>query len=105
MFIKLGDINFRILILLIYPAGIIPARITSYYFHSNPYFYLFLFFISHFLIVFFKLFYIIKDKCNNKIRNDSTDGKIEKQINNPSSLQAIATNIQSLARKIKKKNY
>ena len=69
MFIKSGDISFSLIILLIYPAGIIPARITSYYYNSNPYFYLFMFFISHFLLLFVKLFYKLRDCCGKKKSN------------------------------------
>ena len=101
MFIQLGDINIRLLILLIYPAGIIPARITSYYFQSNPYFYLFLFFISHFLIVFFKLFYIIKDKCNSKIRSDIIEDKSKQQLDNLSRIKTGDTNIELIVQEEK----
>ena len=101
MFIQLGDINIRLLILLIYPAGIIPARITSNYFHSNPYFYLFLFFISHFLIVFFKLFYIIKDKCNSKIRSDIIEDKSKQQLDNITKIKTGDSNLELIVQEEK----
>ena len=101
MFIQLGDINFRLLILLIYPAGIIPARITSYYFKSNPYFYLFIFFISHFLIVFFKLFYIIKDKCNSKIRSDIIEDKSKQQLDNITKIKTGDSNLELIVQEEK----
>ena len=68
MFIELGELKIQLLILLVYPAGIISARLNNYYFTSNPYFFLFIFFISHYLVLFIKLFYIIKDHCT-KIKN------------------------------------
>ena len=105
MFIQLGDINIRLLILLIYPAGIIPARITSYYFQSNPYFYLFLFFISHFLIVFFKLFYIIKDKCNSKIRSDIIEDKSKKQLDDLSKIKTGDANLELIVQEKEKIDY
>ena len=83
MIIQLGDITFRLVILLIYPAGIIPARITSYYYKRNHYFYLFIFFISYFLILFFILYYKIKDKCtSNKIKNNLNEDKTKNKLDN-----------------------
>ena len=61
MFIEFEGIKIQLIILLIYPAGIISAKIIIHYFESNPYFYLFIFFISHYLILFIKLFYKLKD--------------------------------------------
>ena len=64
MFIELGQINFRLLILLLYPIGILPPRIITNYYPSNPYFYLFIFFISHYMVLLIKLIYRIKEKLS-----------------------------------------
>ncbi len=47
--IEFGKVKPQLLILLIYPVGILFARIITIYFESNPLYYLFLFFISHFI--------------------------------------------------------
>ena len=60
MFIELGEFHHQLLILLIYPIGIILARIL-YRTYNNPYFSLFCFFISHYLVLIIKLIYIIKN--------------------------------------------
>lgn len=73
MFMELGEIKINLLILLIYPVGIIPARISTNYYSNNPYFYLFLFFLSHYLALIIKLIYKIKEKIltkDNDIKED-----------------------------------
>ena len=64
MLIELGEANLQLLILLIYPVGIIAGRIISYHYPKNPYYYLFMFFISHYLVFFIKLIYTIKEKLS-----------------------------------------
>ena len=49
MWVEFGEIKKHLLILLIYPIGIISVRISIYYNNNNPYFFLFIFFISHLL--------------------------------------------------------
>ena len=66
MFIELGEIKINLLILLIYPVGIISARISANYYSNNPYFYLFLFFLSHYFALIIKLIYIIKERFSTK---------------------------------------
>ena len=72
MFIELGEIKINLLILLIYPVGIISARVCANYYSNNPYFYLFLFFLSHYLALILKLIYKIKDKI---FRKDHAEGE------------------------------
>ena len=70
---ELGEIKINLLILLIYPVGIIPARISTNYYSNNPYFYLFLFFLSHYLALIIKLIYKIKERIltkDNAIKED-----------------------------------
>ena len=66
MFIEFGKLKIHLLILLIYPVGIVAIRINILYFSNNPNYFLFLFFLSHYLIFFIKLFYIIKSYCFEK---------------------------------------
>lgn len=47
--IEFGEVKMNLFILLIYPVGIIIARSITNHFIANPQYYLFLFFISHFL--------------------------------------------------------
>ena len=49
MWLEFGQVKSQLLILLIYPVGIISARIIGIQHPSNPLYYLFLFFVSHFL--------------------------------------------------------
>jgi len=77
MFIELGEIKINLLILLIYPIGIISARVSANYYSNNPYFYLFLFFLSHYLALLLKLIYMIKEKI---FRKDDTKVLLEKKI-------------------------
>ena len=60
MLIEFGQLKIHLLILLIYPVGIIAIRINILYFNNNNNYILFLFFLSHYLVFFIKLFYIIK---------------------------------------------
>ena len=76
MFIELGEIKINLLILLIYPVGIISARVSANYYSNNPYFYLFLFFLSHYLALLLKLIYMIKEKI---FRKDDTKVLLEKK--------------------------
>ena len=73
MFIQFQEIKLKLIILLVYPFGIIPARILQYYFLNNPYFYLFIFFISHYLALFILLFYKIKARQKKATRTKSID--------------------------------
>ena len=73
MFIELGEIKINLLILLIYPVGIISARVCANYYSNNPYFYLFLFFLSHYLALILKLIYKIKDKIFRKDHTESEE--------------------------------
>ena len=78
MIIEFGQVKLRLLILLIYPIGIFFARYITNYFISNPLYYLFLFFISHFLALIPIAIYKIKKKLSNtkKRREDLDDHEI-----------------------------
>ena len=76
MLIETGEIKINLLILLIYPVGIISARVSANYYSNNPYFYLFLFFLSHYLALLLKLIYMIKEKI---FRKDDTKVLLEKK--------------------------
>ena len=60
--IEFGKVKPQLLILLIYPVGILFARIITIYFESNPLYYLFLFFISHFIALIPLLIIKIRNK-------------------------------------------
>ena len=92
--IEIGELKPQLLILLIYPVGIFCARLITQYFISNPLFYLFLFFISHFLSLIPLLIYKINKSIakkqknlqenfnNNKERNDTLNdsGEMKNQL-------------------------
>ena len=73
MFIEFGEIKIQLLILLIYPVGIIIARVSALYYSNNPYFYLFLFFLSHYLALLVKFIYKIKEKIFRKDNQESKE--------------------------------
>ena len=74
MFVLSEEIKLKLIILLVYPVGIITTRIIQKYFENNPYFYLFLFYISHYLALFILLFYKMKLKFQNKkVKSTKTD--------------------------------
>ena len=85
MFIEVGELNIKLLILLVYPIGIIISRLRNYYFTNNPYFFLFIFFLSHYLILLIKFFYIAKDHCS-KIKDNKDKMLTKRQYLNTSSL-------------------
>ena len=69
MMIEFGQIKPQLLLLLIYPVGIIFARLITMYYVANPLFYLFLFFISHFLALIPLLIYKISENIHkNRIK-------------------------------------
>ena len=48
---EFGEIKSQLLLIIIYPVGIIFSRLTDIYYKNNPYFYLFVFFFSHLLSI------------------------------------------------------
>ena len=70
MLIDFGQVKPQLLILLIYPIGILFARIITVFFIANPLYYLFLFFMSHFLalipLVYYKIITFIHDNKRKK---------------------------------------
>ena len=76
MIFEFGEIKGQLMILLIYPIGIILARYTNLFYQNNPYFYLFLFYISHFLVLIPLFVYKIIDKIINKDNNNNNDNAI-----------------------------
>ena len=87
MFIEFGEIKIQLLILLIYPIGIISSRIGTYYYSNNPYFYLFLFYLSHYLILIIKLFYKIKELFSKNKKSE-----IENKLDIDESTHQIVVN-------------
>ena len=81
--IEFGEVNPKLLILLIYPFGIIIARLIGIHNQCNPYFYLFLFFISHFfslipLAIYKTRKYILKNQKIENEKNSDIDSDIIK---------------------------
>ena len=101
--IEFGQANPHLLILLIYPIGIILARLITIYYQSNPLYYLFLFFISHFLALIPLLIYKIRkniSKNRKKIQEelsnmDNSNNNIERK-----SSEEIVNQLQELKQKI-----
>ena len=110
MFIELGQFHYQLLILLIYPIGIILARIL-YRTYNNPYFSLFCFFISHYLVLIIKLIYIIKNcflpKENEEIISiikETPTTRIEKLRNRSTEETAELETLESEKEENSKKN-
>ncbi len=66
--IEFGQVKVQLLILLIYPLGILFARAITFYLVANPFYYLFLFFISHFLTLIPLLYINIRKSISKKRR-------------------------------------
>ena len=75
--IEFGQVKPQLLMLLIYPIGIILARLITMYYTSNPLFYLFLFFISHFLALIPLMIYKIRKNIhkNRKKKQEELNNK------------------------------
>ena len=90
---EFGEIKGQLIFLLLYPIGIMLARFINLLYQNNPFFYLFLFYISHFLVFiplfFFKLFGKIynKEKKNNKNKINIEKEKELKIISEDSSFR------------------
>ena len=78
MIIELGELKFHFVILLISPIGYILARIIYQNYLINPYYYLFIFFLSHFLSLIPLLIYKKNEKEQNK--NDKENKDINRKI-------------------------
>ena len=100
--IEFGQVKPQLLMLLIYPVGIILARLITMYYIANPLFYLFLFFISHFLALIPLMIIKIRENVHkNRIK------KQQKLDNNNNSNQKLPKNnsleIRNQLVKLKKK--
>ena len=73
MLIEFGQVKPQLLILLIYPVGILFARIITVSFISNPLYYLFLFFISHFLALIPLAYYKVSTVIHDNNRKKTTE--------------------------------
>ena len=110
MWIKFGEIKGQLMILLIYPIGIICARYNTIFLQNNPYFYLFLFFISHFLalipLVIYKLIEKILDLCHNgndtiNFEEDKNKKIITLNLSFKNEIEELTTEINSTKRREK----
>lgn len=110
--IEFGEVNPKLLVLLIYPVGIILARLIGIHNECNPYFYLFLFFISHFfslipLAIYKTRKYIYKNrKMEQENKSDlDSDSKNRSSINDDSeTMQNQLHVLKAKIEKDKKKN-
>ena len=105
MVLEFGEIRPQLLILLIYPIGILGSRIIVLYFEKTPFFYLFIFFVSHF----FALIPLIINKIKNKHIYKGKNKEQKQSINKNASDNEKVTNIfleikekEKQANKIKK---
>ena len=73
MIIELGELKFHFVILLISPIGYILARIIYQNYLINPYYYLFIFFLYHFLSLIPLLIYKKNEKEQNKKDKENKD--------------------------------
>ena len=110
MWIEFGEIKGQLMILLIYPIGIICARYNTIFLQNNPYFYLFLFFISHFLalipLVIYKLIEKILDLCHNgndtiNFEEDKNKKIITLNLSFKNEIEELTTEINSTKRREK----
>ena len=88
MVLEFGEIKHQLLILLIYPIGILGSRLIVIYFSNTPFLYLFIFFISHF----FALIPLIIIKIKNKHIFKKNDEQ-KQSLNNNALDNEKATNI------------
>ena len=107
VYIEFGQIQIKLIILLIYPVGIIFARYFTMIFSSNPLYYLFLFFISHFLTLIPLGIYKIrkyirryKKKKQEEVVESENQIKTLSPVNNDN--ETIKNQINILKEKIKK---
>ena len=104
--IEFGQVKPQLLILLIYPVGIILARLITMYYIANPLFYLFLFFISHFLALIPLMIYKIRKIIhkNRKKKQEELDNNDNSNKNLPKkSARDIINQIVKLKEKIQSK--
>lgn len=102
--IAFGQVKIQLLILLIYPIGIIFARVITNHFISNPSFYLFIFFFSHFLALIPLLYYKIRKREAEKEMKIQENFEKENETENPNSSNSedIKNQLELLKEKIKK---
>ena len=105
--IAFGEVKINLLILLIYPVGIIIARAITNHFVANPQYYLFLFFLSHFLALIPLLIYKVRKNIskNRKIEQeklDNLDSKSRELSFNQTNPQDMKNQIEVLKEKIKR---
>lgn len=89
MVLEFGEIKYRLFILLIYPIGILFSRLIGIYFINTPFYYLFIFFISHFFALIplliikkkSKPMYIEKNKEQKQSLTDNNDSDNERLSN------------------------
>lgn len=70
MVLEFGEIKIQLFILLIYPVGIFCSRLIGIYFINTPFYYLFIFFISHFFALIPLLIIKMKNKAIYKGNNE-----------------------------------
>lgn len=108
MIIELGQVKPQLLILLIYPIGIFFAKYIGLYFVINPYYYLFIFFISHFLalipLIYLKIRKIISQNKKKKQEdfNNLNNSKNSYNPNEANDSHEIVNQIEVLKGKIEK---
>lgn len=81
MLIEFGQVKLQLLILLIYPIGILIAKKIAIDFIANPIYYLFLFFLSHFLALIPLIYIKIRKRCSKKKKKLQEDFNISSNKN------------------------
>ena len=85
MVLEFGIIKPQLLILLIYPFGILGSRLIVIYFEKTPFFYLFLFFISHFFALIPLMIINKKNKPSHKEKKEVQNQSLNNSSDNEKS--------------------
>ena len=107
MCIQFGETKIQLLILLIYPVGILSARISGYYYYTSPYFYLFIFFLSHYISLVILLLYRMKEKVFSQKKSLEENNLEQKETQEEEKIQIekLKTNqLYIIKTETKKKN-
>ena len=102
MILEFGEIKHQLLILLIYPIGILGSRIIVLYFEKTPFFYLFIFFISHFFALIPLIIIKMKNRHTYKEKNEEQKQSLNENISGNEKAINIFSEIKEKEKHINK---
>lgn len=102
MILEFGEIKHQLLILLIYPIGILGSRLIVLYFEKTPFFYLFIFFISHFFALIPLIIIKIKNRHTYKEKNEEQKQSLNENISGNEKAINIFSEIKEKEKHINK---